>query len=152
MFVTVRLLIQRPPSSWTLFVSEQRRVYDHLCLCWFNAMHRSLHGIAVFSVKCLQNNRKWPHRFCIKVESNSQKAFYWIVLYTNMAAVTSDANHQLTSLISNIREWNIMYLLTEWEGRTGKYLTLSKYAKLTSFPGFFSADAPPPPPIPPLPH
>ena len=42
----------------------------------------------------VQNNRKWPHKFCIIIESNSQKTFYCIVLYTNMAAVTSDENHQ----------------------------------------------------------
>ena len=30
-----------------------------------------------------------------KTIENSQKTFYCIVLYTNMAAVTSDANHQL---------------------------------------------------------
>ena len=30
--------------------------------------------------------------FCIRIESNSQKTFYCIVLFTNMAAVTSDEN------------------------------------------------------------
>ena len=38
----------------------------------------------------VQNNRKWFHKFCIIIESNSQNTFYCIVLYINMAAVTSD--------------------------------------------------------------
>ena len=42
----------------------------------------------------VQNNRKWPHKFCIRIELNSQKAFYCIALYTKMTALTSDENHQ----------------------------------------------------------
>ena len=41
-----------------------------------------------------QNNRKWPHKFCKTIESNSQKT-----LHTNMASVTSDENHQNTNWI-----------------------------------------------------
>ena len=44
----------------------------------------------------VQYNRKWPHEFCIIIEANSQKTFHCIVLYTNMAAVTSDPNYQLS--------------------------------------------------------
>ena len=40
--------------------------------------------------------------FCTKIESNYQKTFYCIVLYINMAAVTSDAkkNQQTVGPIS----------------------------------------------------
>ena len=41
-----------------------------------------------------KNNRKWPNKFCIIIKPNSQKTFYCIVLYTNMAAVKSDENPQ----------------------------------------------------------
>ena len=34
-------------------------------------------------------------KFCIIIESNSQKTISAIVLYTNMAAVTSGANQEL---------------------------------------------------------
>ena len=37
-------------------------------------------------------------KFCIIIESNSQKTFFSIVLYTNMAAVTSCENRQLGAL------------------------------------------------------
>ena len=49
-------------------------------------------------------------KFCIIIESNSQKTFSSIVLYTNMAAVTSRENRQLNegremeSLISFSKE------------------------------------------------
>ena len=33
-------------------------------------------------------------KFCIIIESNSQKSFFAIVLYTNMAAVTSGTNQE----------------------------------------------------------
>ena len=39
--------------------------------------------------------------FCIIIESNSQKTFFAIVLYTNMAAVTSGANQELLGWLSN---------------------------------------------------
>ena len=55
----------------------------------------------------LENNRKWSHKFCIRIESNSQKAFYCIVLYTNMAVVTSDANHQLAGVWAPRRALNL---------------------------------------------
>ena len=42
----------------------------------------------------VQNNRKRPPKFYITIESNSQIKFYRVVLYTNMAGMTSDANHQ----------------------------------------------------------
>ena len=43
----------------------------------------------------VQNNDKMSLKFCIIIESNSQKTFSAIVLYTNMAAVTSGANQEL---------------------------------------------------------
>ena len=49
-------------------------------------------------------------KFCIIIESNSQKTFFSIVLYNNMAAVTSRENRQLNegremeSLISFSKE------------------------------------------------
>ena len=41
-----------------------------------------------------QNNSNLRLMFCIIIESNSQKMFFSIVLFTNMAAVTSGENHQ----------------------------------------------------------
>ena len=43
----------------------------------------------------VQNNGKMSLTFCIIIESNSQKTFSAIVLYTNMAAVTSHENREL---------------------------------------------------------
>ena len=40
------------------------------------------------------------------IESNSQKTFYSVVLYTNMAAVTSDGNPQL----ANIKNTMILFI------------------------------------------
>ena len=40
-------------------------------------------------------------KFCIIIESNSQKTFFAIVLYTNMAAVTSRENREF---VDNDRE------------------------------------------------
>ena len=40
-------------------------------------------------------NGKMSLKFCIIIESNSQKTFYVIVLYTNMAPVTSRENREL---------------------------------------------------------
>ena len=37
-------------------------------------------------------------KFCIKIESNSQKTFFAIVLYTNMAAVTSRENQEFINI------------------------------------------------------
>ena len=42
-------------------------------------------------------------KFCIIIVSNSQKTFFAIVLYTNMAAVTSRENRELAILIFPIR-------------------------------------------------
>ena len=39
-------------------------------------------------------------KFCIIIESNSQKTFSAIVLYTNMAAVTSGANQEFLRDVS----------------------------------------------------
>ena len=46
----------------------------------------------------IQNNSKLWLMFCIIIESNSQKTFFSIVLYTNMAAVTSGENHLLVQI------------------------------------------------------
>ena len=43
----------------------------------------------------VQNNGKMSLKFCIIVKSNSQKIFFTIILYTNMAAVTSHENREL---------------------------------------------------------
>ena len=43
----------------------------------------------------VQNNGKMSLKFCIIVESNSQKTFFAIVLSTKMAAVTSRENREL---------------------------------------------------------
>ena len=40
----------------------------------------------------LQKNGKMSLKFCIILEDNPQKNFFAIVLYTNMAAVTSREN------------------------------------------------------------
>ena len=45
-----------------------------------------------------QNNGKMSLKFCIITESNSQKTFFAIVLYTNMAAVTSRENREYEQL------------------------------------------------------
>ena len=42
----------------------------------------------------VQNNGKMSLKFCIIIEQNSQKNFFVIVLYTNMAAVTSCENRE----------------------------------------------------------
>ena len=44
----------------------------------------------------VQNNGKMSLKFCIIIESNSQKTSVTIVLYTNMAAVTSGTNQELS--------------------------------------------------------
>ena len=46
----------------------------------------------------VQNNGKMSLKFSIMIESNSQKNFCAIVLYTNMAAVTSRENQELRRL------------------------------------------------------
>ena len=43
----------------------------------------------------VQNNGKVSLKFCIIIESNSQNTFFTIVLYTNVAAVTSRENREL---------------------------------------------------------
>ena len=43
----------------------------------------------------VQNNGKMSLKFCIIIESNFQKTFFAIVLFTNMAAVTSRENREL---------------------------------------------------------
>ena len=43
----------------------------------------------------VQNNGKMSLKFCIIIESNSQETFFAIVLYTNMAAVTSRVNREM---------------------------------------------------------
>ena len=43
----------------------------------------------------VQKNGKMSLKFCIIIESNSQKTFIVIVLYTNTAAVTSSENREL---------------------------------------------------------
>ena len=42
-----------------------------------------------------KNLGKMSLTFCMIIESNSQKTFITIVLYTNMAAVTSSENREL---------------------------------------------------------
>ena len=43
-----------------------------------------------------QNKRKFVHVVCIKIEVNSQRRKILLFLSTNMAAMTSRANHQLS--------------------------------------------------------
>ena len=47
----------------------------------------------------VQNNGKMSLKFCIIIESNSQKTFFAIVLCTNMAAVASRENRELFQTI-----------------------------------------------------
>ena len=42
----------------------------------------------------VKNNGKMSLKFCIIIESNCQKNVFAIVLYTNMAAVTSRENRE----------------------------------------------------------
>ena len=49
----------------------------------------------------VQNYSKKSLRFCIMIESNSPKTFFPIVLYSNMAAVTSGANQEYHQSISH---------------------------------------------------
>ena len=42
----------------------------------------------------VQNKRKYDHIICIKMEVNSQRRKILLFLYTNMAAITSNANQQ----------------------------------------------------------
>ena len=51
-----------------------------------------LHSRDEADMLTVQNNGKMTLKFCIIIESNSQKTFFAIVLYTKMAAVTSGAN------------------------------------------------------------
>ena len=41
-----------------------------------------------------QNKRKFVYVVCIKIEVNSHRRKILLFLYTNMAAMTSHANHQ----------------------------------------------------------
>ena len=53
----------------------------------------------------VQNKRKFVHIVCIKMEVKSQRRKILLFMYTNMAAMTSHANHQYkltNSLISDI--------------------------------------------------
>ena len=47
-----------------------------------------------------QNKRKFVHIVCIKIEVNSRRRKIVLFLSTNMAAMTSPANHQLTEIYS----------------------------------------------------
>ena len=42
----------------------------------------------------VQDNGKMSLKFCIIIESKSQKTFFAVVLYTNMATVTSNENRE----------------------------------------------------------
>ena len=47
----------------------------------------------------VQNNGKMSFTFCIIIESNSQKTFVAIVLYTNMAAVPSREKPRIPNVL-----------------------------------------------------
>ena len=51
-----------------------------------------------------QNKRKFVHIVCIKMEVNSQRRKILLFLSTNMAAMTSHANHQLVGVPSDANE------------------------------------------------
>ena len=67
----------------------------------------------------LQNNGKMSLKFCIIIESNSQRTFFAIVLHTNMAAVTSRENWELAGKMKKwwndaecTRAWNDVTIIT----------------------------------------
>ena len=49
-----------------------------------------------------KNNGKMSFKFCIIIESNSQKAFFVIALYTNMAAMTSRENREYSKVSKSL--------------------------------------------------
>ena len=49
----------------------------------------------------VQNNGKMTLKFCIIIESNCQKTFFAVVLYTKMAAMTSGANQEYTRAVEH---------------------------------------------------
>ena len=79
-------------------------------------------------------------KFCIIIESNSPKTFFAIVLYTNLAAVTSGANQELgsplmKSLATAFRDKkhyinsgnNISRVSSLWKLHTYKYIMRKIY-------------------------
>ena len=61
---------------------------------WYKVRTLGFHSCDETAILVLQNNGKMSLKFCIIIESNSQKVFIAIVLYTNMAAVTSPESRE----------------------------------------------------------
>ena len=64
-------------------------------------------------------------KFCIIIESNSQKTFFAIVLYTNMAAVTSRENREYICLVSFTKRNSL------WKRANDPTLSFFKYPLCT---------------------
>ena len=47
----------------------------------------------------VQNSGKMSPKFCMIIESNSQKTFFAIVLYTNEAAIRSRKNQEFSMFL-----------------------------------------------------
>ena len=60
---------------------------------------KSQRAVSIGVLRCrhvgVQNKRKFVHEVCIKMEVNSQRRKILLFLNTNMAAMTSHANHKL---------------------------------------------------------
>ena len=67
-------------------IEEVCRIWWHFLYCPIGGLHRRHVGV--------QNKRKFVDIACIKMEVNSQKKKILLFLYTNMAAMTSHANHR----------------------------------------------------------
>ena len=77
---------------------------DHYCFFFFFCLGFHSRDVGV------QNNGKISLKICIIIESNSQRTFFVIVLYTNMAAVTSSEKRELLNKgVSRITKIIITY-------------------------------------------
>ena len=68
-------------------------------------------------------------KFCIIIESNSQKNFFAVVLYTNMAAVTSRENREYPDLC--FKKWPLQIWLMRADGT--RIITITRTAILLIF-------------------
>ena len=96
-----------PPPPLFYFSCTVEHILDMRCLSsfhrnyWLKSCILGFHPCDETAMLVFKTIENGSTNFCIIAGSNSQKTFYSLVLYTNMAAMTSDENPQLKLYFSS---------------------------------------------------
>ena len=93
-YLKIIIILNYTLFSFTFYLKFRYSIVDP-CATNFKAVYNSWFSLTRWDGHVgVEKNGKMSLKFCIIIESNSQKTFFAIILYTNMATVTSHNNRE----------------------------------------------------------